>query len=221
MTDADDDTFSIMADHENDEKVDTRSWHVLCVNPQLQSRIYEKSDPSFFEDDATTVPSFYGDDDEEESFAACSEDWDYESNDGINDDISVSHVSIHTPLPDDPRALMFPNGNGISHIVEGTPEPSTNNGALQMISLPQIPDIQRQVDHTLQRLACSMRRSDETRTFLKRQRLHYQYIFKELTSVTKEGENSSSQHDDHTSDDNISCTKLSQPPNGPAKCRLD
>lgn len=209
-----DETFSIMTDHD-DENSDACSWNLHCVNHQLRSHVYTKSVPSFFEDDTTSVPSFYGDDDEEESFADYSENWDQESDVDINDDISTSHVSIRTPPQDDPRVLMFPNGNSIAHISEVTPEPSTNV-TLQMISLPQISDVQMQVHRTLRKLASSMRRSDETRTFLKRQRLHYLSSFKEPKTVTKEGENSS-EHDDEFLD-TATCAKFSQPVRGPTGC---
>lgn len=223
MTDADtkpddtdyDETFSIMTDHDNDEISDVCSWNLHCANHQLRSRVYTKSVPSFFEDDTTSVPSFYGDDDEEESFADYSEDWDQESDVDIDDDISTSHVSIRTPPQDDPRVLMFPNGDSIAHISEVTPEPSTNV-TLQMISLPQISDVQMQVHRTLRKLACSMRRSDETRTFLKRQRLHYQCSFKEPKTATKEGENSS-EHDDEFLDA-VTSTKFPQPIHGSTGC---
>jgi hypothetical protein len=160
-----DDSFSMMSDYNYDNTADAYGWDVSSGNHPVRSRSYSKS-----------VPSFYGDDDEDEdyeSFEDYSDELQNEIDDGIADEMSTSHVSIRTPPQDDPQAFMFRNGNSFAHHCEVTPEPPTNV-TLPMISMPQISEVQIHVQRTLRKLACSMRRSDETRIFLKRQRLQYQ-----------------------------------------------
>ena len=189
-SDDNDDSFSIMSDYNNDEIGSTSGWDDSSRNHLPRSRTCTKS-----------VPSFYGDDDEDEdyeSIADYSEDMDFDDDDvdDVVDDISTSHVSIRTPPQDDPQAWMFRNGQSVVNHCEVTPEPPTNV-TLPMISAPQMSGVQIQVHRTLRKLACSMRRSDATRTFLKRQRLQYHLHCPQSTGMTNDGEKRFKDDKDH------------------------
>jgi hypothetical protein len=157
-SDDNDESISVMSDINDD--IDKCGWDGSSGKYLVWSRSSSK-----------LFPSFYGDDDEDddyESFDDYSEDSDHES----GDNNSTSHVSIRTPPQDDLQALMFRNDHRFPNRCEVMPEPPANL-TLPTTSVPLMSDVKLHVKRTLQKLACSMRRSDETRTFLKRQRLQY------------------------------------------------
>ena len=197
-----DDTFTMMSDHDNEDVTDTHRSCRPSENYQLLPCLYKKSFPSFYGDDDQ-------DDDDDKSFDDCSESTGGESGDEAADEISTSHVSIRTPPQDNLQARMFPNGNNLDHFLQVTPEPPANV-SLPMTFMPQMSDVQMQVQRTLRKLACSMRRSDATRTLLKRQRCQYQYVCETPTKATKKGmERSMDFEDDDTTFDVLTPEKLS------------
>jgi hypothetical protein len=207
-SDDNDDSFSTMSEYNNDETI-TATGSCDWDHPGL-SRCYLES-----------VPSFYGDDDEDEDYE-CFEDYrgeelDQANGDDVADDISTSHVSIRTPPQDDPQALMFHNGIGVPNACEVTPEPPSNV-THPLVYVPQLSDVQMQVQRTLRKLACSMRRSDETRIFLKRQRLHYQLNYPRPTSDGETQLNDTNDHNDVNASDDEKLENLNSLGIGPVRC---
>ncbi len=200
-----DDTFSMMSDHDDGDISDTLSSSHPSENYQLLPCMYKKSFPSFYGDNDDDE-----DDDDDKSFEDYSESIGDESGDDVADEISASHVSIRTPPQDDPQARLFPNGNNLEHYLQVTPEPPANV-SLPMTLMPQMSDVQMQVQRTLRKLACSMRQSDATRTLLKRQRCQYKYHSETPTEATKEGKEGSTDFEEHndTNSDGATSKKLS------------
>jgi hypothetical protein len=91
----------------------------------------------------------------------CSEDEDYDDDVDDNDE---DDETPRTPSQVDRQVFMFDSEN----IHEITPE----HQAPPKINIPDLAELQVKCQRTLKKLANSMRRSDETRSIVKRQRLH-------------------------------------------------
>jgi hypothetical protein len=81
------------------------------------------------------------------------------------DDVSESHVSIRTPSLDEQNAIILQSHS----IREVSPEQTHSPMSMRF---PELADVQVQVQRALTKLECSMRRSEATRMFVKRQRFH-------------------------------------------------
>jgi hypothetical protein len=97
-------------------------------------------------------PSFYGDDDDEGS-----------SEEFLEHGDELSESSVRTPPVELQQDLMYSD-----FLRKVTPDPTIVPAVL---SIPDLTEVQRQVQRTLKKLASSMRRSEETGRLIKRQRL--------------------------------------------------
>lgn len=104
------------------------------------------------------LPSFYHDDDD------CDDDYEDDYEDYYDEMGSDEDEVPRTPSPAERHVVGFKNERNVHEI---TPEQQ----ATPQFILPDLVELQIKCQRTLQKLASSMRRSDETRSIVKRQRL--------------------------------------------------
>ena len=149
LSESDDDTeVKMLLDDDEDESS-------FCITYSNDVDVdWNQVSENEFHRTGSDCPSFYGDDnDEEEDFS--DENSEFES--------SESAISIHTPPVEFQQDLVFA---GCARKV--SPEPF--KVPIEFPSAPDLMDVQRQVQCSLKKLACSMRRTEETRRIIKRQR---------------------------------------------------
>jgi hypothetical protein len=152
-----DDLANLMYDdHDDIDEKSTR--HEYGIEPVKSSRFVRQL-PSFYGDD---YDDKYNDEYDDGYGSDCIDESEYD------DEISDSHVSIRTPPQDDPHAIMFPHTDYMHEVT-----PKTSHAPI-IVQFSQLSDINHQVQRSLKKFACSMRRSDETRTMIKRQKIQQQ-----------------------------------------------